>query len=166
MLGHSIKTMLAAALSKTALSDALIVGQRRLRGNAFVRAVNYHGTIPAHAQQLERQLAFLAKHFRGVGLTELLALLDRAVAAPTLAAAAPLVGEVDRLLHGVPGVLALVGRSELIAGIGARLDQLDGRIADLEGSLDATTLSCAMMSLSRRSIRSEATDHVASKTLC
>ncbi len=72
---------------------------------------------------------------------ELLALLDRAVAAPTLAAAAPLVGEVDRLLHGVPGVLALVGRSELIAGIGARLDQLDGRIADLEGSLDATTLS-------------------------
>jgi peptidoglycan/xylan/chitin deacetylase (PgdA/CDA1 family) len=76
MLGHSIKTMLAAALSKTALSDALIVGQRRLRGNAFVRAVNYHGTIPAHAQQLERQLAFLAKHFRGVGLTELLALLE------------------------------------------------------------------------------------------
>ena len=72
---------------------------------------------------------------------ELLALLDRAVAAPTLADAVPLVGEVDRLLHGVPGMLALIGRSELIAGIGARLDQLDGRIADLERSLDAATLS-------------------------
>jgi glucosamine--fructose-6-phosphate aminotransferase (isomerizing) len=72
---------------------------------------------------------------------DLLALLDRAVAAPSLAAAAPLVAEVDRLLLGVPGVLALAGRSELIAGITARLDQLDGRIAELERSLESAHLS-------------------------
>jgi len=72
---------------------------------------------------------------------DLLALLDRAVAAPTLSAAAPLVDEVDHLLHGVPGVSALVGRSELIAGIGARLDQIDARIAERELALESITLS-------------------------
>ena len=71
----------------------------------------------------------------------LLALLDQAVAAPTLTVAAPLVAEVDQLLLGVPGVLALAGRSELIAGITARLDQLDGRIAELERSLESAHLS-------------------------
>ncbi|MEI7548098.1 MAG: glucosamine-6-phosphate synthase, partial [Actinomycetota bacterium] len=72
---------------------------------------------------------------------DLLALLDRAVATPALADAAPLVDELDRLLHGVPGMLTLVGRSELIAGIGARLDQLDARIAHRELSLESVTLS-------------------------
>jgi glucosamine--fructose-6-phosphate aminotransferase (isomerizing) len=72
---------------------------------------------------------------------DLLALLDRAVAAPTLVEAAPLVAEVDTLVHGVPGVLALAGRSELIAGITARLDQLDGRIAERERSLESEHLS-------------------------
>ncbi len=68
---------------------------------------------------------------------DVIALLDRAVAAPTLANAAVLVAELDRVLHGVPGTLALAGRSELIAGIGARLDQIDGRIAERERVLDA-----------------------------
>ena len=69
-------------------------------------------------------------------------LLDRAVAASTLTEAAALVAELDVTLHGVPGVQALVGRSELIAGIGARLDQLDGRIAARERALEAgNTLS-------------------------
>ncbi|HQZ34626.1 MAG TPA: SIS domain-containing protein [Ilumatobacteraceae bacterium] len=67
---------------------------------------------------------------------EIIAALDRAVAAATLADAAELVSELDRALHGVPGMLALAGHSELIAGIGARLDQLDGRIADRERDLD------------------------------
>ncbi len=67
---------------------------------------------------------------------EILVLLDRAVAAATLTDAAELVSDLDRRLHGVPGMLALAGRSELIAGIGARLDQLDGRIADRERDLD------------------------------
>jgi len=66
--------------------------------------------------------------------------LDRAVAAPTLAAAAMHLAEADRLLKGVPGVLALAGRSELIAGITARLDQVDARIADRERELESATL--------------------------
>ena len=68
---------------------------------------------------------------------ELLALLDRAVEASTLAAAAVHVAEVDRVLHGVPGVLALAGRHELVAGIAARLDQLDARIAERDAELEA-----------------------------
>ncbi len=62
--------------------------------------------------------------------------LDRAVAAPTLNAAAEILSELDRLLHGVPGMLTLVGRHELVAGMAARLDQLDGRIADRERELE------------------------------
>lgn len=72
---------------------------------------------------------------------ELLAALDRAVAADGLLPAAALVADVDRLLHGVPGVLALAGRAELIAGITARLDQLDARIADREASLEDASLT-------------------------
>ena len=72
---------------------------------------------------------------------DLLAALDRAVAAEGLLPAAALVAEVDRLLHGVPGVLALAGRAELIAGVTARLDQLDARIADRELSLEDAALT-------------------------
>ena len=64
-------------------------------------------------------------------------MLDRAVGAPTLSAAAKTLGDLDRLLHGVPGMLTLVGRHELAAGMAARLDQLDGRIADRERELEA-----------------------------
>ena len=64
---------------------------------------------------------------------DLLAALDRAVAAEGLLPAAALVAEVDRLLHGVPGVLALAGRAELIAGVTARLDQLDARTINDSG---------------------------------
>ena len=67
---------------------------------------------------------------------EIVALLDRAVAAETLTDAAVIVSELDRMLLGVPGMLALAGRSELIASIGARLDQLDGRIAERECDLE------------------------------
>ena len=63
--------------------------------------------------------------------------LDRAVAAPTLNAAAEILSELNAQLLGVPGMLTLVGRHELIAGMAARLDQLDGRIADREGELEA-----------------------------
>ena len=68
---------------------------------------------------------------------ELLRLLDTAVASPVLVDAAASVAEVDRLLHGVPGSLALVGRSELITGITARLDQIDARIAQRDAELEA-----------------------------
>jgi glucosamine--fructose-6-phosphate aminotransferase (isomerizing) len=71
--------------------------------------------------------------------SDLLGVLDRAVAADTLARAAEAVAEADRLLHGVPGTRALVGRHELIAGITARLDQIDARIAARDAELEATT---------------------------
>jgi glucosamine--fructose-6-phosphate aminotransferase (isomerizing) len=66
----------------------------------------------------------------------LLALFDRAVASSSLAEAAEHIAEADRLLHGVPGTLALVGRHELVAGITARLDQIDARIQAREHELE------------------------------
>ena len=69
--------------------------------------------------------------------SDLLALFDRAVAAVSLTDAAAIVAEADRLLHGVPGTLALAGRHELVAGITARLDQIDGRVAAREHELEA-----------------------------
>ncbi|MFZ4719184.1 MAG: SIS domain-containing protein [Ilumatobacteraceae bacterium] len=67
----------------------------------------------------------------------LLGLLDAAVASPVLGEAASSVAEVDRLLHGVPGVSALIGRHELVTSITARLDQIDARIAERDAALEA-----------------------------
>ena len=67
---------------------------------------------------------------------EVIEQLDRAVAAPTLTAAAQVLSDVDAVLHGVPGMLTLIGRHELVASMIARLDQLDGRIADRERELE------------------------------
>ncbi len=68
---------------------------------------------------------------------DLLARLDRAVAAP-LGAAATELSELDGLLKGLPGVQALAGRRELVAALTARLDQLDGRVTDREAELERT----------------------------
>ena len=67
---------------------------------------------------------------------ELTALLDRACVAPDLAAATAHVAEVDRLLHGTPGVRALVGRADLVIALTARLDQLDARAQEREAELE------------------------------
>lgn len=75
MLGHSIKTLLAKALSATAVSDASIALQRRARGSRFLRAINYHGTSPVEAAQMDAQLAYLARRFTGCGLADLEAFL-------------------------------------------------------------------------------------------
>jgi len=72
--------------------------------------------------------------------------LDRAVAATTLTAAAQLLGALDTDLHGVPGMLALVGRHELAASMAARFDQLDGRIADRERELEVGGTSSTELS--------------------
>jgi glutamine---fructose-6-phosphate transaminase (isomerizing) len=68
--------------------------------------------------------------------TEILSHLDQAVAADGLAAAAAAVRRCDDLLKGVPGARALIGHYELIAGITARLDQLDARIEETEGFIE------------------------------
>src|SRR4051794_36532788 len=72
---------------------------------------------------------------------ELLALLDAAVAAPTLHAAAAATARVDTLLKGVPGTLALLGDANLVTAIVARLDQLDARAAQREQELDGSLLA-------------------------
>ena len=64
--------------------------------------------------------------------------LDEALArCPDVAAAVAPAAEVDALLRGLPGVLALTGRVDLVAAIVARLDQLDAFAADVEARLDA-----------------------------
>ncbi len=54
-----------------------------------------------------------------------------------VAAAADAASTVDRSLRGVPGVLALAGRADLVAGILGRLDQLDALIAATERHLES-----------------------------
>ena len=64
--------------------------------------------------------------------------LDEALArCPDVAAAVAPAAEVDALLRGLPGVLALRARVDLVAAIVARLDQLDAFAADVEARLDA-----------------------------
>jgi glucosamine--fructose-6-phosphate aminotransferase (isomerizing) len=46
--------------------------------------------------------------------------------------------DVDAALHGVPGVLALADRHDLLAAITARLDQLDAYAADVDATLAAS----------------------------
>jgi glutamine---fructose-6-phosphate transaminase (isomerizing) len=69
---------------------------------------------------------------------ELIALLDQAVAAIGDAPAVTnAVGDVDRLLKGLPGVMALVDRHELASAIVARLDQLEAYADDYERALES-----------------------------
>jgi glutamine---fructose-6-phosphate transaminase (isomerizing) len=78
-------------------------------------------------------------------LAELVDGLDRALAAiggsdaaeVDLAAVTPPIAAVDRLLRGLPGVLALAGRPDAVASITARLDQLDAFVAAVDADLDA-----------------------------
>ena len=47
---------------------------------------------------------------------------------------------VDALLHGVPGLLALVGQGDLTAALTARLDQLDAYAAEIDAKLATSEL--------------------------
>src|SRR5262249_16306973 len=66
-----------------------------------------------------------------------------AVAASDVETSAALAATVDEFLRGVPGVLCLIGRQGLIAGITGRLDQLDAIAAAAEQRLDAGSLTDA-----------------------
>ena len=75
-------------------------------------------------------------------VADLLAGLDRALdaaGARDLAAATEHVRAVDDDLHGLPGVLALVGQVDLVAALTSRLDQLDGIAIEIERRLDANS---------------------------
>jgi glucosamine--fructose-6-phosphate aminotransferase (isomerizing) len=73
---------------------------------------------------------------------DLVAGLDRALdslAAHDLVAARERVRAVDEELHGLPGVLALVGQVDLVAAMTSRLDRLDAIAGEIEHRLDANT---------------------------
>ena len=80
---------------------------------------------------------------------ELLGGLDAALAARgDVAAVTEAARQVDRALHGVPGVVALVDHHDLIGAITARLDQLDAYAAEVDveladGQLEADALESA-----------------------
>ncbi len=69
---------------------------------------------------------------------DIIAGLDAAAArCPDVAAVVALTTDVDALLRGLPGVLALRAGVDLVTSIVARLDQLDAFAADVEARLDA-----------------------------
>ena len=71
---------------------------------------------------------------------EILSGLDHALAAGgDIGRVADETAAVDRLLRGISGLRAMVGRHDLIAGITARLDQLDAVIATREAVLESDT---------------------------
>jgi glucosamine--fructose-6-phosphate aminotransferase (isomerizing) len=70
---------------------------------------------------------------------EVLAPLDAAIrSAGDLDTLTHEVAAVDRMLRGLPGVLALVDRHELVSAITTRLDELDSVVADAERALEAS----------------------------
>jgi glutamine---fructose-6-phosphate transaminase (isomerizing) len=73
---------------------------------------------------------------------DIVGLLDAAVVAigDVPAVTARLV-EVDGLLKGMPGVMALVDRHELVAAITSRLDQVDAYVAEVDRALEAGQLA-------------------------
>ena len=74
--------------------------------------------------------------------TEIVELLDRAVAAiDDVAAVTSTLTEVDALLKGLPGLMALVDRPQLVAAVTARLDQLDAFAADTDRRLETDHLA-------------------------
>ncbi len=72
---------------------------------------------------------------------EIVELLDRAIAAvDDVPAATAVVNEVDALLKGLPGLMALVDRRQLVEAIIGRLDQLDAFVAALDLRLEVADL--------------------------
>jgi glucosamine--fructose-6-phosphate aminotransferase (isomerizing) len=70
---------------------------------------------------------------------ELLTLLRRALDASDLSVAAEHLVGVDRLLHGTPGMQALIGRPVLIDAMTTHLDRLDVRADERERELEVST---------------------------
>lgn len=68
---HAVKDGLSATLGAIGVTGGLLRLQRLACGPRFMRAINYHGTPTEHAGSLDRQLDYLARHFRGVNLVEL-----------------------------------------------------------------------------------------------
>ena len=79
---------------------------------------------------------------------DLIAGLDAALAAvPVAVDVTEACRSVDQALRGLPGVLALVGRIDVVAAIESRLDQLDAFCTSVEIELDANTAGLSAESL-------------------
>ena len=71
---------------------------------------------------------------------DILAALDEAIRLqPDIDALADATTAIDRSLRGVPGVQALIGNFQLVAGITARLDQLDAIVAAADKQLESSS---------------------------
>lgn len=68
---RSEKLLLARTMAATGLSAFLLGAQSVIHRQGYVRAVNYHGTLPEHAALFEEHLRFYAEHFCPVTLGEL-----------------------------------------------------------------------------------------------
>ena len=71
-----LKRTAARALRSVGTTQALLALQKRRLSPAFVRCVNYHGTPTESLASLDRHFAYFRRHFRGVGLADLEALLS------------------------------------------------------------------------------------------
>jgi glucosamine--fructose-6-phosphate aminotransferase (isomerizing) len=88
-------------------------------------------------EQLDRALASLEAAAEGTTMAEL------------VLAASHEVGSVDRALHGVPGVQALLQQADLADAIDVRVSAISGRAAQLEKALDAGDLTLSGDALER-----------------
>jgi peptidoglycan/xylan/chitin deacetylase (PgdA/CDA1 family) len=70
-----LKSSLAAGIGLTGLDRALLALQQARRGGRFIRLVNSHDTPRSSLDSYRRQLAFYARHFDGVGASDLERLL-------------------------------------------------------------------------------------------
>ncbi|HEX6658180.1 MAG TPA: SIS domain-containing protein, partial [Ilumatobacter sp.] len=80
--------------------------------------------------------------------SEIVELLDRAVAAmDDVPAVTITLAEIDALLKGLPGLIALVDRPQLVAAITAGLDQLDAFAVDVDRRLEVDDLAADELEL-------------------
>ncbi len=76
------------------------------------------------------------------GVEDILAALDRVLEArPDTTAVAEGLDSVNALLRGLPGVLALVDRRELVTAIETRLDQIDSFIDEVDARLESAEVT-------------------------
>jgi len=67
---HTVKEGLSATIGAIGVTGGLMRLQCIARGPRFMRAINYHDTPAREAENLDRHLAYLSRHFRGVNLEE------------------------------------------------------------------------------------------------
>src|SRR5208337_3082649 len=65
------KRLLASSFQALKITPLLMELERRLIPGGYIRAINYHGTSQDTAENFERQLAFYARHYTSVSLTDL-----------------------------------------------------------------------------------------------